>query len=133
MAEEHDRQAGLLGGDLAVQGPEIADAFRPTVLIGEMAEVGGGGGGSMAPVIIGVDGVARAVQRAGQPPVARAVLREPVGDLHDGARAPIGQPTPAEQALAVAAALEAGCTTLYSEDFQNGRRFDACMIVNPFL
>ena len=36
-------------------------------------------------------------------------------------------------ALILAAAIEAGCETLYSEDFQHGRRFGDCMIVNPFL
>jgi predicted nucleic acid-binding protein len=35
--------------------------------------------------------------------------------------------------LILAAALEAGCETLYSEDFQHGRRFGDCTIVNPFL
>jgi predicted nucleic acid-binding protein len=36
-------------------------------------------------------------------------------------------------ALILAAAIEAGCETLYSEDFQQGRRFGDCTIVNPFL
>jgi predicted nucleic acid-binding protein len=36
-------------------------------------------------------------------------------------------------ALIPAAAIEAGCETLYSEDFQHGRRFDRLMVVNPFL
>jgi predicted nucleic acid-binding protein len=36
-------------------------------------------------------------------------------------------------ALILAAALEAGCETLYSEDFQHGQRFGDCTIVNPFL
>jgi predicted nucleic acid-binding protein len=36
-------------------------------------------------------------------------------------------------ALILAAAIEAGCDTLYSEDFQHGRRFGECTIVNPFL
>jgi predicted nucleic acid-binding protein len=36
-------------------------------------------------------------------------------------------------ALILAAAIEAGCETLYSEDFQHGRRFGDCTIVNPFL
>ena len=36
-------------------------------------------------------------------------------------------------ALILAAAIEAGCETLYSEDFQHGRRFGDCMILNPFL
>jgi predicted nucleic acid-binding protein len=36
-------------------------------------------------------------------------------------------------ALILAAAIEAGCDTLCSEDFQQGRRFGECTIVNPFL
>jgi predicted nucleic acid-binding protein len=36
-------------------------------------------------------------------------------------------------ALILAAAIEAGCETLYSEDFQHGRRFGDLTIVNPFL
>lgn len=36
-------------------------------------------------------------------------------------------------ALILAAAIEAGCKTLYSEDFQHGRRFGDLTIVNPFL
>lgn len=35
-------------------------------------------------------------------------------------------------ALIVAAALAAGCDTLFSEDFQAGRRFDDLQVVNPF-
>jgi predicted nucleic acid-binding protein len=36
-------------------------------------------------------------------------------------------------ALILAAATEAVCETLYSEDFQHGRRFGDLTIVNPFL
>lgn len=36
-------------------------------------------------------------------------------------------------ALIVAAAIEADCRRLYSEDLQDGRRFASCVIVNPFL
>jgi predicted nucleic acid-binding protein len=36
-------------------------------------------------------------------------------------------------ALILAAAIEAGCETLYSEDFQHGRRFGGMTVVNPFL
>jgi predicted nucleic acid-binding protein len=36
-------------------------------------------------------------------------------------------------ALILAAAIEAGCETLYSEDFQHARRFGDLTIVNPFL
>lgn len=35
-------------------------------------------------------------------------------------------------ALIVQAALQAGCTTLLSEDFQTGARFDELVVVNPF-
>lgn len=35
--------------------------------------------------------------------------------------------------LIVQAALHAGCDTLFSEDLQNGRRFGALQVVNPFL
>lgn len=36
-------------------------------------------------------------------------------------------------ALIVAAALEAGCDTLFTEDMQHGRKFGSLTIVNPFL
>lgn len=36
-------------------------------------------------------------------------------------------------ALIVAAALEARCDTLYSEDMQHGRQISGLTIVNPFL
>jgi predicted nucleic acid-binding protein len=36
-------------------------------------------------------------------------------------------------ALIVAAAIEAGCDRLYSEDLQHGRKFGDCVVVNPFL
>jgi predicted nucleic acid-binding protein len=36
-------------------------------------------------------------------------------------------------ALIVAAALEAGCDTLFSEDMQHQRAFGGMRIVNPFL
>jgi predicted nucleic acid-binding protein len=39
----------------------------------------------------------------------------------------------ASDALIVAAALEAGCDTLFSEDMQHGRKFGGLTIVNPFI
>jgi predicted nucleic acid-binding protein len=36
-------------------------------------------------------------------------------------------------ALIVAAAIEAGCDTLFSEDMQHGRKFGSLIVVNPFL
>jgi predicted nucleic acid-binding protein len=35
--------------------------------------------------------------------------------------------------LILAAALEARCSVLYSEDFQHGQRFSGLRVVNPFL
>ncbi len=35
-------------------------------------------------------------------------------------------------ALILQAALDAGCTTLFSEDFQTGAQFDDLVVVNPF-
>ncbi len=35
-------------------------------------------------------------------------------------------------ALILQAALDAGCTALFSEDFQAGARFDDLVVVNPF-
>lgn len=35
--------------------------------------------------------------------------------------------------LIIAAALQAGCTTLYSEDLQHGQKIETLTIVNPFL
>ena len=36
-------------------------------------------------------------------------------------------------ALIVAAALEAGCNVLYTEDMQHGRKFGGLVIINPFI
>jgi predicted nucleic acid-binding protein len=36
-------------------------------------------------------------------------------------------------ALIVAAAIEAGCDTLFTEDMQHGRKFGSLTIVNPFV
>lgn len=36
-------------------------------------------------------------------------------------------------ALIVAAAIEGGCDTLFTEDMQHGRKFGSLAIVNPFL
>ncbi len=36
-------------------------------------------------------------------------------------------------ALIVASAIEAGCTTLYSEDMQHGRVIGGLTVINPFL
>jgi predicted nucleic acid-binding protein len=53
------------------------------------------------------------------PEIALLIAREDGLDIYD--------------ALMVAAAIEAGCDRLYSEDLQHGRKFGGCVIVNPFL
>lgn len=40
---------------------------------------------------------------------------------------------PFHDALIVAAAQEAGCDVLYSEDLQHGRSFGSLRVENPFL
>ena len=35
--------------------------------------------------------------------------------------------------LIVAAAIDSGCSTLYTEDMQHGRRFESLQVQNPFL
>ena len=40
---------------------------------------------------------------------------------------------PIYDATIAASALESGCETLYSEDFQHGQKIDRLTIVNPFL
>lgn len=41
--------------------------------------------------------------------------------------------TPYFDSLMVASAIESNCSTLYSEDFQDGQEIDGVRIVNPFL
>jgi predicted nucleic acid-binding protein len=37
------------------------------------------------------------------------------------------------ESLIITAALEAGCSTLYSEDLQHGQRIETLTINNPFI
>jgi predicted nucleic acid-binding protein len=68
---------------------------------------------------------------------ARAVLDDPLPltlSLHEAALEFARAHNVAfYDALVLAAAIEAGCDTLFSEDFQHDRRFGNCRIVNPFL
>jgi predicted nucleic acid-binding protein len=36
-------------------------------------------------------------------------------------------------ACIVAAALEAGCTTVYSEDLNHGQQYESVRVINPFV
>ena len=63
-----------------------------------------------------------------EPPLALTL------DLHVSARALAEEHgLSVYDALIVAAAIEAGCDTLFTEDMQNGRTFGDLAIVNPFL
>ena len=68
---------------------------------------------------------------------ALALLEPPVAltlDTHNVARALArAHDFSFYDALIVAAALEAGCGTLYSEDMQNGLKIGALTIVDPFV
>src|ERR1700722_14430706 len=101
MAEEDYWNPRLLGGDPAVQGPEVADDLVPAALVGEVAEIRRRGLRPMPAMIVGVSPVARGVERAGDTRIAAAVLGEAVGDLHDRARRTFGQPTPRQEVLTV--------------------------------
>jgi predicted nucleic acid-binding protein len=67
---------------------------------------------------------------------ALAVVEPPLPltlDLHLAARTLAARHNVAfYDALIVAAAIEAGCDTLYSEDLQNGRSFGQLKVVDPF-
>ena len=96
--------ARLLFGDQAVHGPEVADDLVPSALVGEMTEIRGGGLGPVATMVVGVNRVARGVERRGQTRVAGAVLGEAVGDLQNRARRTFGKPTPRQEVLAIVGA-----------------------------
>ena len=98
MAEEDNRNARLLLGDQPVHGPEIADDFSPSAVVGEMAEVRRGGLGPVAAIVVRVNRVARRVERRGEAGVAGAVLGEAVGELHHRPQAPFRQPAPGQKA-----------------------------------
>ena len=104
MAEEDDRNARLLLGDQPVHGPEIADDFSPSAVVGEMAEVGGGRLRPVATMVVRINRIARGVERRGEAGVTGAVLGEAVGDLHHRPRPPFRQPAPGQKALPVVGA-----------------------------
>ena len=86
------------------------------------------------------------IRKLGEPPDAvRAFLEEvllpfweinriaPTPDLYrTGLRIQVRYGFSFYDSLIVAAALGAGCTTLYSEDMQNGQRIEGLTIRNPF-
>src|ERR1700733_16036422 len=104
MAEEDDRRPRLLGGDQAIERPEVADNLVPPALVGEMAEIGGGTARPVPAMIVGISPVACGVEGGGDTRVAGAVLGEAMGDLHKSARATFGEPTPPQEGLTVVGA-----------------------------
>jgi predicted nucleic acid-binding protein len=69
--------------------------------------------------------------------VLRILLDAPTpvtGELHEAAiKIARRQNFSVYESLIVAAAQRAGCSTLYSEDFQHGQRIDELTIRNPFV
>ena len=98
MAEEDDRNARLLLGDQPIHGPEVADDLAPSPVVGEMAEVRGGGLGPVATMIAGEDRIAGGVERRGEARVTGAVLGETMGDLHHRPRRSLRQPAAGQKA-----------------------------------
>jgi hypothetical protein len=101
MAEEDDRNAGLVRGDQAVERPKITHRLRPAILVGEMSEIGGLRARPVAAMVVGVDPVARFVERRRKAGIAGAVLGEAMRDLHDCPRSSVRQPAPPEKPRAV--------------------------------
>ena len=85
MAEEEDRQAGVLLAGEVGDGAQVGDDGVPAVVVGEVAVVGRVRRAAVAAVVVGVDRVAGRRERLGQAGVAGGVLGHAVGDLHDRA------------------------------------------------
>ena len=102
-----------------------------------------GGGKLSVQVLNEFTAVSRRKQRRGWHDIAEAIsdvltmVEPPLAltlDLHVSARALAEEHRLSfYDALIVAAAIEAGCDTLFTEDMQNGRTFGDLAIVNPFL
>jgi hypothetical protein len=102
MADEHDWQARMVGGDALVQPPEIVDAFAPAVPLGKEAEIlRRRGRPAMAAMIAGIDHIASASQRLGKPGVSAGMLDQAVGNLHHRLRRRFGQPAIYEEREAI--------------------------------
>ena len=92
MPEEHLRKAGVTAVDLVGDDMEIIEAGAPAILLGEEAEVPRRAGRPVAAMVAGVDDIARAGQRFGEPRVASAVLGEPMRDLERRLRLALRRP-----------------------------------------
>jgi predicted nucleic acid-binding protein len=102
-----------------------------------------GGGKLSIQVLNEFAAVSRRKQQRDWPEIAEAiadmltVVDPPLAltlDLHNAARALASDHGLSfYDALIVAAAIEAGCDTLFSEDLQNGRSFGRLTVVNPFF
>jgi predicted nucleic acid-binding protein len=111
---------------------------------GERARALFAGGGKLSVQVLNeFTAVSRRKQRRGWHDITEALsdvlmmVEPPLAltlDLHVSARALAEEHRLSfYDALIVAAAIEAGCDTLFTEDMQNGRTFGDLAIVNPFL
>jgi predicted nucleic acid-binding protein len=111
---------------------------------GDRARVLFAGGGRLSVQVLNeFTAVSRRKQRKDWRDIAEAIadvltMVEPplhlTLELHAAARALAEKDhLPFYDALIIAAALEAGCDTLFTEDLQQGRKFGSLTVVNPFL
>ena len=87
MAEDDDRQAGMLAGDQVVDGVDVGDHLGAAVGTAEDAQRRiRRGRRAMAAMVMRVDMEADRRHDLGEAGVARGVLGQPVIDLDDAAR-----------------------------------------------
>ena len=102
MTEQDDRHARVIGGNASVETPQIVEALVPAAAGGEEAQIlGAACGKAVAAMVTGIDGVAGLAQRRRQSSIARAMLGEPMSDLHDAARRRLRPPAMNEKRNAV--------------------------------
>jgi hypothetical protein len=94
MAQQENRQAGMVRGDAPVQEPEITPAFFPAPARGQKAKIGWANGS--APVtakVAGINGIAGPVQGGGEAAVAPGVFPQSMDDLYDAPGRDFREPT----------------------------------------
>ncbi len=93
MAQNHDGRVWMIRANPLVELPQVLDAPVPSLVIGEVAQVGGRlRRTAVSPMVVGVDRVSRPAQGLGHPRVSAGVLGPTVGDLHHRLRRLLGQP-----------------------------------------
>jgi hypothetical protein len=98
MADEKQREPRMVGGDLAIELPDIVEEPPPAVALSEKTEIGRCRlGKAVAAVIAGIDRVAGAGQRLREPRITPGMLRQPMDDLNRRLRRRLRQPAIGEE------------------------------------